>query len=534
MVKKAYDFIVVGSGSAGSVVANRLSGDSSARILVLEAGGSDHHFWLKLPVGYFRSIYDERFSRIFDTVPSEDSGNRNIRWPRGRIVGGSSSINGLAFIRGQSDGFDEWASSGADGWSFEDVLPYFKSIENHRFGEGRYHGGGGELPVSELRNRNAACAAWMRAATEYGLPRNSDFNGESTYGVGSYQLTIGHRFRASASARFLRPALKRGNVDLIAGAVAARVLFERSIAKGVEWIADGRVHSARAEREVVLSAGSLQTPQILQLSGIGEPDALRAHGIDVVLDAPEVGENLQDHYQFRIIMELRRKLSLNDFVRNPFKLSMMGLEWLALGSGPLTVGAGQVGGGACTKFAESVRPDVQFNVMPLSMDFAGGRLHDYSGFTSAVWQCHPRSRGKISIQSADPLIQPRIEPRYLSERRDREVMVEGLKMLREIHGQPSFRGIASREIVPGDAVRSDEEISEAIRRGGGTVFHPVGTCRMGRDNLAVVDPRLKVRGVEGLRVIDASVMPTIPSANTNAASLMIGEKGAAMLIQDSG
>ena len=533
MLANAYDYVIVGSGSAGSVVANRLSRDRDAKILVLEAGGGDGHFWLKLPVGYFRSIYDERFSRIFDTVPSESVCNRNIRWPRGRIVGGSSSINGLAYIRGQQEDFDDWAESGAEGWSFEDVLPFFKSIENHRFGDGKYHGSGGDLPVSELRNRNAACEAWVQAAVSHGLPFNSDFNGASTYGVGSYQLSIGRRFRASASACFLRPAMKRGNIDLATNALATRVLIEKGNATGIQWIAGGRVLTARANREIVLSAGSLQTPQILQLSGIGPPEVLRAQGIDVVVDAPEVGENLQDHYQFRTILELNRKFSLNDQVRNPLELARMCLEWVALGSGPLTVGAGQVGGGACTIHADRGRPDIQFNVMPLSMDFPGAPLQEISGFTAAVWQCHPLSKGKISIQSNDPFAQPRIEPRYLSESRDREVMVEGLKMLREIHERPVFRGLVSKEVVPGGGVRTDEQICDAIRRGGGTVFHPVGTCRMGNDDRAVVDSHLKVRGIDRLRIVDASVMPKITSANTNAATLMIGEKGASMIVQDS-
>ncbi len=534
MVADAYDYVIVGSGSAGSVIANRLSADPDLRILVLEAGGPDRNFWLKLPIGYFRTIYDPRFSRVFDTVPSEGTGNRNVVWPRGRIVGGSSSINGLIFIRGQHEDFDDWEEQGAEGWSFDGVLPHFRAMERYRKGESEYRGGAGELPVSNLRNDNGACAAWMQAAQEFGLPFNPDFNGASTAGVGSYDLSLSRRLRASAAVHFLRPALKRGNVTLQTRAHVSRVIVENGVAVGVEWISGTTVTTTRASREVILAAGALQSPQILQLSGIGRAESLRRHGIDVIVDSPDVGENLQDHYQMRLLARLTRKLSLNDEVRNPFGLMKMGLGWLFAGRGPLTVGAGQVGGAACTRHAVVGRPDVQFNVSPLSADKPGTPLHRYSGFTSAVWQCHPESRGSLAIQSSDPLQQPRIEPRYLSAQKDRDAMVEGVKMLREINLQAGFRDLVAEETFPGPEVQSDTQICDAIRNGGGTVFHPVGTCRMGKDNRAVVNPRLKVHGVDGLRVIDASVMPKITSANTNAASLMIGEKGASLVLEDAG
>lgn len=529
---KDYDYIIVGSGSAGCVVANRLSADPDCRVLVLEAGGHDRNFWLKLPVGYFKTIYDPRFSRIFQTEPSEGDGYRGIAWPRGRIVGGSSSINGLIYIRGQHEDFDDWQALGAKGWSYEDVLPHFRQLERFEGGEERFHGRDGDLPVSTLRNESAACRAWVEAAQQYGLPANGDFNGETTHGVGAYHLSLGRRLRASAAAAFLHPALKRQNLSLVTGALVSRVEIEHGRATGVTWNARGQTHSARARREVILCAGALQTPQLLQLSGIGPEALLKEHGIPIVAISPEVGENLQDHYQIRLILQLNRKISLNDDVRNPLKLAGMGLNWLLKGTGPLTVGAGQVGGGACTHYAAPGRPDIQFNVMPLSVDKPGTPLHRYSGFTASFWQCHPESRGTVQIQSPDPDRQPRIAPNYLSTSHDRNVMVDGVKILRDIHAQPAFRPLWDRETIIGDECSSDAQILDAIRTMGGTVFHPVGTCRMGSDRDSVLDPQLRVRGVEALRVIDASIMPKITSANTNAATLMVAEKGASMIMQE--
>ncbi len=530
MAAQGYDYIIVGAGSAGCVVANRLSADPSCRVLLLEAGGSDRNFWLKLPVGYYRTIYNQRFSRLFNTEPSEITGGRSIVWPRGRVLGGSSSINGLIFIRGQHEDFDDWERSGAEGWSYRELLPYFRRIERYRGGESQYHGGLGEFEVSDLRAGNRASAAWVEAGVEYGLPRNSDFNGASTLGVGSYQLGIGRHWRTSSASAFLRPIAHRANLTVITNAQVSKVTFNGRVAAGVEWVTNGQVFNAAADREVILSAGALQSPQLLQLSGVGPANLLRGLGIAVVADAPEVGRNLQDHYQARMIVRLKQPISLNDQVRNPVELVKMGLRWMLAGTGPLTVGAGQVGGAACTEYSVGGRPDVQFNVMPLSVDKPGDPLHSYSGFTASVWQCHGQSGGRLAIRSTDPFEQPRIEPNYFAEEIDRKTMIAGLKMLREIYRQPSFRDLWDVEVVPGEAVNSDQGLWDFVRSTGGTVFHCVGTCRMGSDEKSVLDPQLRVRGVENLRVIDASVMPRITSANTNASSLMIGEKGAALVL----
>ncbi len=527
----SYDFIVIGAGSAGCVLANRLSENPAHRVLLLEAGGPDRNPWIHIPIGYYRTIFNPKLGWGYETEPEPELNGRRIPWPRGRVLGASSSINGLVYMRGQKEDFDHWRQLGNPGWSYEDVLPYFKKSEDQVRGADAYHGVGGPLSVSDSTPHELV-DAYVRAGEEIGLPRNDDFNGASQEGVGYFQLTNRKGFRCSAAVAFLRPARKRPNLTIVTGALVERITFEGRRASGVRYRKDGTVKTVAARGEIVLAAGAINSPQILQLSGIGPGALLHDLGIEVVHALEGVGRNLQDHFQARCVYRCTRPITLNDRARSLWHKALMGLEWLLFRTGPLTIGAGQGCIFARTR-PELATPDVQFHIILFSADRPGQPLHRFSGFTASVCQLRPESRGEIMIRSADPTEKPAIRANYLAAETDRRCIVDGLKLARRLAASEALRPYIEAEVMPGPDQASDEDLLAYARATGSTIFHPASTCSMGpaSNPQAVVDPALRVHGIQGLRVADASIMPTVVSGNTNAACIMIGEKCADMILK---
>ncbi len=527
-----YDFIIVGAGSAGCVLANRLSADPNNRVFLLEAGGPDRSPWIHIPLGYGKHFTNPKVNWLYSNEPDDAVGGRRIPNPRGKVLGGSSSINGLVYVRGQREDYDHWRQLGNEGWSYDDVLPYFRKSEDQERGESEWHGAGGPLSVSDARTRHELCDAFIDSAAACGFPRTDDFNGPNHEGFGYMQLTSRKGLRASSAAAFLRPAKRRANLHIVTRAHATRVLFDGTRAAGIEYSRGGRIETATARGEVVLAGGAINSPQLLQLSGVGPADFLRGHGIEVVCDSPDVGANLQDHYNIRMVYRLNRPLTLNDTMANPLRGIRELANFALFRRGFLAMGASVAAGFFKTDPALAT-PDVQIGITLFSAERIGERLHPFPGISFIVRLLRPESVGSIMVKSGDPFEPPAIRPNFLHSRRDGEVLARGCQMSRDIARAAPLADYVEAEHIPGPGVESDDEMLEYLRNFGATSFHPVGTCRMGPDERAVVDPRLRVRGIEGLRVVDASIMPKIVSGNTNAPTIMIGEKGADMILEDA-
>ena len=528
------DYIIVGAGSAGCVLANRLSADGQHSVLLLEAGPRDTYPWIHVPIGYAKTMFNPRVNWCLYTEPEPGMNGRRIYWPRGKTLGGSSSINGLISVRGQREDYDRWADLGNDGWSYAEVLPYFKRLEHAAGGNPAYHGFGGPLWRSSIRRRHELIEAVIAAGAELGIPRNDDFDGATQEGVGYYHLSTRNGWRCSTADAYLSPARHRRNLRVETGVRVTKVLFEGRRAVGVAYHGHVGEATVRAEREVILCAGALQTPQLLQLSGVGARALLESFGIPVVHELPGVGENLQDHLQARVIFECSKPITTNDDLKSWWGTLKMGLDYVFTRGGPMAVGINQ-GGIFARVDPGATRPDVQFHVATLSSDMAGSPTHTFPGFTFSVCQLRPESRGSVRIKSADPLEAPAMQPNYLSTARDRQTLIAGIRLARRLAATRALAPYVKREYRPGAAESTDDELLEFVRNTGGTIFHPSGTCKMGepaRDPMAVVDSGLRVHGLENLRVVDCSVMPTLTSGNTNVPVVMIAEKASDTILAD--
>jgi choline dehydrogenase len=534
-IEGSYDYIIVGAGSAGCILANRLSADTGKRVLILEAGGRDNWIWFHIPVGYLFAIGNPRSDWCFKTEPEEGLNGRSLNYPRGKVIGGSSSINAMIYMRGQAADYDHWRQLGLNGWGWNDVLPYFKRHENHFMGESDSHAVGGEWHIAAPRVRWDLLDAFRAAAEQAGIKSIPDFNCGDNEGICAFHVNQKRGRRWSAASAFLKPALKRHNLRLETDCLVEGIAFDGKRAAGVRWSRNGQKFSARCGGEVILAAGSIGSTQIMLLSGIGPGQHLREHGIPVVLDRPGVGANLQDHLQLRMIYKVDGVLTLNERYHAPLGMARMLAEYALLRRGPLTMAPSQLG--AFTRSdPDQERANLQYHVQPLSLERFGEPLHTFPAFTASVTNVRPTSRGYVRLHSRDPADKPAIKPNYLSTDEDRRVAASSIRLTRRIVTQPALKNFQPSEYLPGPQVGDDEAtLVSAAGDIGTTIFHPIGTAKMGlpSDPMTVVDERLRVLGLDRLRIVDASVMPTITSGNTNAPTMMIAEKGAALIREDA-
>ncbi|HLR13640.1 MAG TPA: choline dehydrogenase [Burkholderiaceae bacterium] len=533
-MSESADYVIVGAGSAGCVLANRLSEGGKYRVTLLEAGPPDSNVWIHIPIGYGKTMFSKKLNWRYHTEPDPNMLGRQIYWPRGKTLGGSSSINGLIYIRGQKQDYDHWEAQGNPGWSWDACLPYFRKLEDNDLGASETRGTGGPLSTSSIPVRHELVEAFIDAAGQHGLKRLDDFNTGDQEGVGYYQLTTRRGKRCSTAVAYLRPAKKRSNLRIITNAHVSRVCFEGTRATGVKYRQGGQCKTLHANKEVILCAGALQSPQLLQLSGVGAAGHLREFGIPVVNNLPGVGENLQDHLQLRLIYEVSKPITNNDQLRSLWGQMKMGLQWMFFRGGPLAIGINQ-GAMFCRVLPEAATPDIQFHLATLSADLAGGKVHDFSGCTYSVCQLRPESRGYVRLKSPDPFDAPAMQSNYLSHELDRRTAIAGVRFARQVAATEPLKALMKREHRPGADARSDDEILHFCREYGATIFHPSGTAKMGprSDAMAVVDHELKVHGVHGLRVVDASIMPTLVSGNTNAPIIMVAERASEFILADA-